>query len=75
MPGRNASSARPILPTRWRFLPSCDGFAIAEALMVHRTLDAAMIDTIIASAPERARRINWNGVLENAARFTAGLES
>jgi Cys-tRNA synthase (O-phospho-L-seryl-tRNA:Cys-tRNA synthase) len=43
-------------------------------LVVHRTLDGLAIDTIIASAPERARRIEWNGVLENAARFTAGLE-
>jgi hypothetical protein len=47
---------------------------IAEALMVHRTLDAEQIDTIIAAAPERARRIDWNGVLENAACLTAGLE-
>jgi hypothetical protein len=30
--------------------------AIANALMVHRTLDAIMIDDIIAAAPERARR-------------------
>jgi hypothetical protein len=30
--------------------------ALIEALMVHRTLDAEQIDTIIASAPERARR-------------------
>jgi hypothetical protein len=50
-------------------------WAIAEALMVHRTLDAEQIDTIIAAAPERARRIDWNGVLENAACFTAGLEN
>jgi hypothetical protein len=49
-------------------------WAIAEALMIHRTLDAEQIDTIIAAAPERARRIDWNGVLENAACFTAGLE-
>jgi hypothetical protein len=49
-------------------------WAIAEALMVHRTLDNEQIDTIIAAAPERARRIDWNGVLENAACFTAGLE-
>jgi hypothetical protein len=48
--------------------------AIAEALMVHRTLNAEQIDNVIASAPERARRIAWNGVLENAACFTAGLE-
>jgi len=49
--------------------------AIAEALMIYRTLDAAMIDTIIASAPERARRVDWAGVLENAAAFAAGLET
>jgi hypothetical protein len=49
--------------------------AIAESLMVHRTLDSTQIDNIIAAAPERARRIEWNGVLENAASFTVGLES
>jgi hypothetical protein len=49
--------------------------AIAESLMVHRTLDSTQIDSIIAAAPERARRIEWNGVLENAASFTVGLES
>jgi hypothetical protein len=49
--------------------------AIAEALMVERTLNSERIDIIIASAPERARRIEWNGVLENAAAFTAALES
>jgi hypothetical protein len=43
--------------------------AIAEALMVHRTLDTEQIDTIIAAAPERARRADWAGVLENAAGF------
>jgi dienelactone hydrolase len=43
--------------------------------MAHRTLDAAMIDTIIASAPERARRVDWAGVMENAADFAARLES
>jgi hypothetical protein len=48
---------------------------IAEALMVHRTLNAEQTDNIIAAAPERARRIDWNGVLENAAEFTAGLEN
>jgi hypothetical protein len=30
--------------------------AIADALMIERTLDAAMVDSIIAAAPERARR-------------------
>jgi hypothetical protein len=49
--------------------------AIAEALMVHRTLDAEQIDTIIASAPERARRADWAGVLDNAAGFAVELES
>jgi ApbE superfamily uncharacterized protein (UPF0280 family) len=48
--------------------------AIAEALMVHRTFDADQIDTIIASAPERARRADWIKVLENAADFAARLE-
>jgi hypothetical protein len=49
--------------------------AIAEALMIHRTLDAEQIDTIIASAPERARRVDWAGVAENAGAFTARLKS
>jgi hypothetical protein len=46
--------------------------AIAKALMVHRTLDAAMIDDIISRAPERARRTDWSKILENAAGFAAG---
>jgi hypothetical protein len=46
--------------------------AIAEALMIERTLDAERIDSIIASAPERARRVDWAKVLENAADFAAG---
>jgi hypothetical protein len=50
-------------------------FAIAEALMVHRTLDAAMIDAIIASAPERGRRADWAGVMENAASFAVSVAS
>jgi hypothetical protein len=50
-------------------------WAIAEPLMVERTLNSEQIGTIIAVAPERARRIDWNGVLENAAEFTAGLEN
>jgi hypothetical protein len=33
--------------------------AIANALMIHRTLDAVMIHKIIALAPERARRADW----------------
>jgi hypothetical protein len=50
-------------------------WAIAEALMIERTLNSEQIDNIIGSAPERARRIEWNGALENAASFTVGLES
>jgi hypothetical protein len=49
--------------------------AIAEALMIHRTLDTEQIDTIIAGAPERARRVDWAGVLESAGAFTARLKS
>jgi hypothetical protein len=41
--------------------------AIANALMIHGTLDAAMIDIIIAAAPERARRADWAKVMESAA--------
>jgi hypothetical protein len=41
--------------------------AIANALMVHRTLDAVMIHEIIARAPERARRAAWKIVEKNAA--------
>jgi hypothetical protein len=40
--------------------------------MVERTLNSEQIGTIIAVAPEGARRIDRNGVLENAAEFTAG---
>jgi hypothetical protein len=43
--------------------------AIAEALMIERTLSSEQIDTIIASAPERARRADWAGVLNGAADF------
>ena len=46
-------------------------WAIAEALMVERTLNSEQIDTIIASAPERARRVDWAKVIENAACFAA----
>jgi hypothetical protein len=49
--------------------------AIAKALVIHRTLDAATIDDIIATAPERARRADWTKVMESAANFAAGLES
>jgi len=44
--------------------------------MTHRTLDAVMIHRIIASAPERARRVAWAKVQHSAADFTAArLES
>jgi hypothetical protein len=49
-------------------------WAIAEALMVHRTLGSTQIDNIIASAPELARRAEWARVLENATEFASGLE-
>jgi hypothetical protein len=39
--------------------------------MVQRTLNAAMIDAIIAAAPERARRADWAGVMERALGFAA----
>jgi hypothetical protein len=45
--------------------------AIAEALMVERTLNSEQIDNIIASAPAFARRAAWARVIENAATFTA----
>jgi hypothetical protein len=49
--------------------------AIAEMLMIRRTLDDAQeIDTIIATAPALARRADWARVIENAATFTAGSE-
>jgi hypothetical protein len=41
--------------------------------MIDRTLDAAMIDTIIAAAPERARRADWALVIESAAGFAVEL--
>jgi hypothetical protein len=43
--------------------------AIANALMIHRTLDAVMIHKIIASAPEHARRADWSRVQKSAAEF------
>jgi hypothetical protein len=42
--------------------------AIAEALMVHRTLDAAMIDDIISRAPERVRRADWLNLALDGSR-------
>jgi hypothetical protein len=49
--------------------------AIANALMICRTLDAVMIHEIIARAPERARRADWARVQQSAADFAAhGLE-
>jgi hypothetical protein len=49
--------------------------AIAQALTIHRMLDAAMIDTIITAAPERSRRADWAGVMERAAGFVTSSES
>jgi hypothetical protein len=43
--------------------------------MIYRTLDAPMIDAIIAAAPERARRADWAGVMENAAGFAVSVAS
>jgi hypothetical protein len=48
---------------------------IAKALMAHRTLDAEQIDTIIASAPERARRADWAKIVEKAAGFAVSVVS
>jgi hypothetical protein len=49
--------------------------AIANALMIHKTLNAVEIHEIIASAPEHARRADWVRVQQSAADFTArGLE-
>jgi hypothetical protein len=55
--------------------------AIAQALLIERTLNSEQIDTIIAAVPERARRAEqarrsgWLLVEKNAADFAAGLES
>jgi hypothetical protein len=38
--------------------------AIAGALMVEKTFNAEQIDSIIAAAPERARRADWAKVIE-----------
>jgi hypothetical protein len=43
--------------------------AMTEALIMERTLDSAMIDDVIASAPEFARRAAWRLVLESARVF------
>jgi hypothetical protein len=43
--------------------------------MVERTLNSEQIDNIIANAPERARRVNWVNVLDNAADFHAGRKA
>jgi hypothetical protein len=52
--------------------------ALANALMIERTLDAERIDSIIDAAvlakaieDERQRRLNWQRVKESAARFRA----
>jgi hypothetical protein len=41
-----------------------------EVVPNYRTLDAEQIDTIIACAPERARRTDWAGVVESAVRVS-----
>jgi hypothetical protein len=43
--------------------------ATAEALMMERTLNAEQIDTIIASAPERARRTDLEDCREQRSGF------
>jgi hypothetical protein len=45
--------------------------AIAQALLIARTLNCEQIDAIIASAPEQARRVDWRNVLKSAADFAA----
>jgi len=47
--------------------------AIAEALMIHRTLDTAMIDTIVAAALEHAGQSDWAGVLNGAAGLNSDV--
>jgi hypothetical protein len=47
--------------------------AIAEALMIHRTLDTAMIDTIIGAALEHAGQSDWAGVLNGAAGLNSDV--
>jgi hypothetical protein len=54
--------------------------AIADALMIERTLDAAQIDNIIAATTaretmraENERRARWRATEQNAAEFSAGL--
>jgi hypothetical protein len=56
--------------------------AIAEALMIHRTLDSTQIDNIIAQAMAREtmrieieRRTKWRQILANATERSAGQES
>jgi hypothetical protein len=49
--------------------------AIAEALMLERTLNSEQIDNIIANAPEHARRADWAKVLRSAAKFDAQLDA
>ena len=41
--------------------------AIANAPMIHKTLDAVMIHEIIALAPNRARRVDWARTCANAS--------
>lgn len=47
--------------------------AIAQALLIARTLNCEQIDGIIASAPEQARRVEWRNVLKSAADFAASV--
>jgi hypothetical protein len=49
--------------------------SITEALMIEPTLNAEQINTTIASAPERARCVDWAKVLDNAANFQAGRKA
>ena len=56
--------------------------ALAHALMVERTLDAERIDSIIAAAvavksikDERQRRLDWQLVIDSAARFALAVRT
>jgi hypothetical protein len=46
--------------------------ALAKELVERRTLTGAEIESIIAAAPERARRADWAGVMERAEGFASG---
>jgi hypothetical protein len=59
--------------TKTLIIRHCDTvLAIANALMIHRTLDAVMIHEIIALAPERARRADWARTCANASVLKLG---